>query len=114
MSASISPIPPAMAWASDQEATNGYKRDDCVWNLASNELQAQGSGGENDPSKVQARVAQLVSAYNAAVASGDLHGSAPIANPNVVTVAQLGTMENLDPATSEASSPVGPDRLPAS
>jgi len=96
-------IPTAVAWTTDQEAANGYKTDDCVWNLASNELQAEGKGTQKDPHDVQAQVNELVSDYNSAVSGGKVPHGTLIISPNKVTVSQLTYMESLDPPKAATS-----------
>jgi hypothetical protein len=101
-------IPAAVTWTADQEAANGYKTDDCVWNLASNELQAEGKGAQNDPHDVQAQVNELVGDYNSALRAGKVPHGTLIINPGRVTVSQLTYMESLDPpkpATTSSASP---------
>jgi hypothetical protein len=73
----------------DTLEANGYRRNDCAWNLAWNQLHADKRGAENDPAAVQARVTELINDYNDSVPS-----SQRITNPNLVTSQQITAMEN--------------------
>jgi hypothetical protein len=111
-------MPSATAWAADQDAADGYLRDDCISNLASNELQEEGQGAQKNPSAVQTEVNKLFSDYNTAVSTHKINGQL-IKNPDVVTMSQLTAMATLDPpkpaagpaakaATSAAAPAEGP------
>jgi hypothetical protein len=69
-------------------SSSGYRSNDCVWNLAWNQLHEETPGAENDDAKVQARVTELINTYNASVPSGQ-----QIDNPNVVTSQQITDIE---------------------
>jgi hypothetical protein len=79
-------------WTSNPAATdkNGYKKDDCLYNLAWNQLEATGKGAQNDPNAVMTRVSQLVEEYNKTAASS---GAQPITNENDVTSGQISSVE---------------------
>jgi hypothetical protein len=86
-------LPAAAVWISNQQdADDAYKRVDCVWNLASDELQAQGKDGKVDPSAVTTEVNTLINNYNSAVRAHTIHGP-QITNPDKVTVSELTAME---------------------
>jgi hypothetical protein len=94
-------------WVENQDAAKtgdnaGYKPADCVWNVAWNELHAQGNGAENDASRVNACAATLVNDYNDGVAQGKIQGGHRIDNANVVTTDQLTAM------AGEANAAVAP------
>jgi len=95
-------------WIADQEAAKsgpnqGFKPPDCVWNVAWNELHAEGNGKENDPSAVAACVKTLVNDYNAGVGNGH-----PISNADVVDIDQLTSMAGDADATAKAANPPVP------
>ena len=81
------------AWSANPSAAdkNGYRKDDCLFNLAWNQLKAAGEGQQNNLNDVMARVAQLVTEYNTSAAKD---GGKPISSPNDVTSTQLTGVEN--------------------
>jgi hypothetical protein len=110
---SVTPVMPTTgtAWTDDPAALittgahKGFKQDTCVWNVAWNELRAQGKGAENTPSLVAKFSAAIIKQFNEEVAKGEIHGQA-ISNPNDVTTGELTVM-------AKATYPgVPPKRLP--
>jgi hypothetical protein len=112
---SVTPVMPTTgtAWTDDPAALittgahEGFRQNTCVWNVAWNELHAQGKGGENSPSLVAKLAEAIIKQYNDEVAKGEIHGQS-ISNPNEVTTGELtvmakATYPGVSPAT--ASSP---------
>ena len=75
-------------------AHKGYRQNTCVWNVAWNELHAQGKGAENNPDRVAALAQALVNQFNSDVAKGKIHDEPSISNPNDVTTGQLTALAN--------------------
>jgi hypothetical protein len=116
---SVTPVMPTTgtAWTDDPAALittgahKGFKQDTCVWNVAWNELHAQGKGAENTPSLVAKFAAAIIKQFNEEVAKGEIHGQA-IANPNDVTTGELTVMAKatdpgVSPATAGSPTPAG-------
>jgi hypothetical protein len=90
----ITPPNPVMpttgvAWDSYQngiDLSGGYKRPDCLYNVAKNILLKADSGTQPSDSAIAAEVKNLVSIYNAAAPH---HGWEIIDNPDKVTSEQL-------------------------
>jgi hypothetical protein len=97
---SVNPTMPTTgtSWTDDPAAliasgeNKGYRQDSCVWNVAWNELHAQGKGAENSASRVAAVAQALIKQYNDGVAKGTIHDGQNISNPNDVTTGQLTVM----------------------
>jgi len=116
---SVTPVMPTTgtAWTDDPAALittgahKGFKQDTCVWNVAWNELRAQGKSGENTPSLVAKFAAAIIKQFNDEVAKGEIHGQS-ISNPNDVTTGELtvmakATYPGVSPATAGSPAPSG-------